>query len=151
MTSRALPGGFLYLTSIVGLDFSSWEVAGFVREMGGVSEISVVEDRTYYLFKSRGIDIDVENGRVAALVLFSEGLADHSAYFLGLPEGLSFSSGREAVRRIMGEPDSAREGEEIPYYGFSLPNDRYEYESCAIVVEYAADLRSISSVTIQAR
>ncbi|WP_224242644.1 hypothetical protein [Hyalangium gracile] len=149
MRSRSVPDGFLYLTSILGRAFSSQEVAGFLLEMGGVSEVSTVEDRTYYVFKRRGIDVDVENGRVAALFLFSEGLAGHSAFFKGLPEGLSFSSDREAVRRAMGKPDSAREGEEIPFYGFSLPSDKYVYGDCAIVVEYAADLLSVSMVTLQ--
>ncbi len=68
------------------------------------------EDTGFYLlWKSKGLDMAFENGKLKTIWLFNEGADEHKRYSGELPGGVSFDDDRVAVEKKLGKPDEVTE------------------------------------------
>ena len=82
----------------------------------------------------------------SGVFFYAEGKDEYSAYTGELPEGLSFSFGRSAILRLLGEPSHKRFRDDK-----SILGDRWDKKNYSVSVTYSKDTGSPVLVSLFVR
>lgn len=106
--------------------------------------------RDFYLLNvAAGICIEHEaTGEITTVFLFSEGHEGYSQYAGDLGNGLSFSSGQDALRRALGAPSFYRQEGSIPGLGKYGQILRYDYSTHSVHFQFSVGGTRLELVTL---
>lgn len=139
-----------HIVSLLGMKLGDVARSAFVLSLNEKPATEQIEDRIYLQFQQSGVAFDAEasDGTVAAILLYSEGYQQYKGFAGAIPEGLSFSNSRRAVRDRLGEPSASGGGNVIQFFGKAPAWDRFDRSEYSLHVEYADDEASINLVSI---
>lgn len=94
------------LQDIIGLDIKSKSFQAFLSKLEVAPEISRYDDSYFYVFKTKGIDINFNNSNtVKAVFLFTEGADEHKQYQGIIPYDIQFTDTRKDIEQKLGPPN----------------------------------------------
>jgi hypothetical protein len=137
------------LVSLLGMNLDDVAKSEFVLSLNEQPATEKIEDRFYMELPASGLAfIALLDQRVMAVQLHAEGYQEYKGFAGVLPEGVSFSNSRQAVRKLLGKPSASGGGNVIQFFGKAPAWDRFDRSDYALHVQYADDERSINLVTI---
>jgi hypothetical protein len=111
-----------------------------------------IDDESYVSIHPLGISLVLaDNVSVSTIQLHSEGHENYSGYSGTLPDGISFSMGRERLRALLGEPSRSGEETVLPILGKKPPWDSFHLGRLHVHVEYSPGNNSIRLVSLSAK
>jgi len=137
------------LTSLLGRNLNDPALAQIISSLGVEPEITEVDDRYYYEFKNKGLELVFdEDLKLRSIHLYPEGRNGYSQYRGDIPNDITFTLSRSEVHQKLGEPSAFGGGKVKPVFGVIPRWDLYEYPTYSLHVEYLPGENGISLITL---
>lgn len=135
---------------------SDWETTQKQLAQDGIISCPPVVARdgseTNYKYESDGIEIVVgRDARVSGVFLIVVPDGEYARYTGTFPDGVSESSNRAEVRRILGEPDRAIEVQNVMVLGPQPASDIYRFGEAAINFRFGGPQGQLSEMSVYSR
>jgi hypothetical protein len=138
------------IEELLGKSYADLRYAPALRG-ANIPPLERIDDESYVSIHPLGISLVLaDNVSVSTIQLHSEGHENYSGYFGTLPDGISFSMGRERIRALLGEPSRSGEETVLPILGKKPPWDSFHLGRLHVHVEYSPGNNSIQLVSLSA-
>ncbi len=113
------------------------------------AKAEILGESPYLNAKSAGVSFALNDDEtVRAVFLYSQGVERFEQYSHTLPAGLSFTSSRAEVHKVLGKPVMSGEVGGVGVFAIEFSFDRYEADDRYLRFEYLAGDKAIRLVTI---
>jgi hypothetical protein len=137
------------LISLLGMNLDDVARSAFVLSLNEQPITEKIEDRFYMEMPASGLAFIASlERRVMAIQLHAEGYQDYKGFAGALPDGMSFSNSREAMKNRLGKPSASGGGNVIQFFGKAPAWDRFDRKEYSLHVQYTDDEGSMNLVTI---
>lgn len=136
---------------LIGKGENSSEAQAILQELGE-PEWFESEGRRHAQYFSQGVALvfDKNNGLIAGQ-LFSSGKDGYNESRISLPEGFSFSQGRQEARSVFGSPIASKDAASIPVLGKVAAWDQFEINGIVLHLEYGEDEKNTVLVSVMTK
>jgi len=138
------------LAKMLGMKLDDVVESAFVTSLNARLIMTEIEDRAYLRMPDAGIDFsaDIKDRMARSIFLHTDGDEGYRGYPRALPEGLSFSDSRQAVRVRLGKPSDSGGGNVQRLVGRWPAWDLYDKGAYVLHIRYAEGEESIELVTL---
>ncbi len=107
-----------------------------------------VEKGEYLSFPDAGMELETEEGVIAAVFLYLGGQDGFAAYRGPMPLGTGFDDTQAVIRSALGAPNFQMPAKELPFLGRNGPIDRYDSPSHSVAFDFHETSGRLQLVTL---